>query len=83
MDHLDQNLNDIPEFLVRSHNFFMEIIDILKTYRCIRQVKIIKKKKRFIRYLLCGAEIYADVDREKLKGLKTRIKFLADNVKQF
>ncbi|KAM3249949.1 putative late blight resistance protein R1B-17 [Capsicum annuum] len=37
---------------------------------------------RFQRYLY-GAEINGYVDHEKLEGLETRIKFLADNVGQF
>ncbi|KAM3326791.1 hypothetical protein P3S67_001917 [Capsicum chacoense] len=83
MDYLDQNLNDAPRYLVRSDAFLKERINILqKTIRCLRQVKIVCKRMRFVRYLY-GAEINDYVDHEKLEGLETRIKFLAENVGQF
>nr|XP_016503698.1 PREDICTED: putative late blight resistance protein homolog R1A-3 isoform X2 [Nicotiana tabacum]XP_016503699.1 PREDICTED: putative late blight resistance protein homolog R1A-3 isoform X2 [Nicotiana tabacum] len=83
MDYLDQNLNDAPRYLVRSVAFFAKKINILqKTDRYLRQVKVIQNKIRFIRYLY-GAEINGYVDREKLEGMRARIQFMADNVRQF
>nr|XP_016498898.1 PREDICTED: putative late blight resistance protein homolog R1A-3 [Nicotiana tabacum] len=83
MDHLDQNLNDAPRYLVRSITFFAKKINIpQKTDRYLRKVKVIQNRIRFIRYLY-GAKINGYVDREKLEGMHARIQFMADNVRQF
>ncbi|PHT38183.1 hypothetical protein CQW23_21756 [Capsicum baccatum] len=83
IDYLNQNLDDALGYLVRFDTFSTERINILrKTDKCLRKVTIIQNKMRFIRYLY-GAEINGYVDHEKLEGLDTLIKFLADNVGRF
>ncbi|OIS98991.1 putative late blight resistance protein -like r1a-6 [Nicotiana attenuata] len=69
----DSYLSEYMDCLVKNLN------DI---YRCLKQVKIIQKKMRFLRYLY-ATEMNGYIDHEKLEGLETRIRFMADNVGQF
>ncbi|KAH0637600.1 hypothetical protein KY289_037515 [Solanum tuberosum] len=83
MDYLDKNLIDAPRYLVKSDPFLIKEIKILeKTDRYLRQLIFIQKKMRFLRYLY-GTEINGYIDHEKLKGLQTRIQFMAENVGQY
>ncbi|MCD7464716.1 hypothetical protein HAX54_053282 [Datura stramonium] len=70
MDYLDKNLNDALRYLVKADPFL------------IKEIKILQKKMRFLRYLY-GTEINGYVDHDKLKGLQTRIQFMAENVGHF
>ncbi|MCD9645855.1 hypothetical protein HAX54_035165 [Datura stramonium] len=74
MDYLDKNLNDV---LICMH-----YLKILKENRLLKQVKIIQKKMRFLRYLY-ATKINGYVDHEKLECLEARILFMANNVGQF
>ncbi|KAH0710843.1 hypothetical protein KY284_012270 [Solanum tuberosum] len=83
MDHLDKNLNDAPRYLVKSDPFLIKEIKMLrKTDRYLRQLIFIQKKIRFLRYLY-DTIINGYIDHEKLNGLQTRIKFMAENVGHF
>ncbi|XP_049347753.1 putative late blight resistance protein homolog R1A-3 [Solanum verrucosum] len=82
MDYLEKNLNDAP-YLVKSDPFLIKETKILqKTDRYLRQLIFIQKKMRFLRYLY-STEINGYVNHEKLKGLLTRIQFMAENVGHF
>ncbi|WMV47163.1 hypothetical protein MTR67_040548, partial [Solanum verrucosum] len=72
MDCLDKNLNDVQMCMER----------FIQYNRFLKQMKIIQKKMRFLRYLY-ATEINGYVDNEKLNGLETRVQFMADNVGQF
>ncbi|XP_025888775.1 putative late blight resistance protein homolog R1A-3 [Solanum lycopersicum] len=79
MDWLVKNINDVlilvgqpmDDSSCRSRLEFL----------FIKQLKIIHKKMRFLRYLY-ATEINGYIDYEKLEGLETRIQVLADNVGQ-
>ncbi|XP_016434544.1 putative late blight resistance protein homolog R1A-3 [Nicotiana tabacum] len=83
MDCLVKNLNDVLVSLEldESETFLTDGL-LLQTNRCLKQVKIIQKKMRFLRYLY-ATEMNGYIDHEKLEGLETRIRFMADNVGQF
>ncbi|XP_055814006.1 putative late blight resistance protein homolog R1A-3 isoform X2 [Solanum dulcamara] len=73
MDCLGKNLNDVLMMCLEG--------DRCKGHGFIKQLKIVQKKMRFLRYLY-ATEINGYVDHEKLECLETRIKFMADNVGQ-
>ncbi|PHU21160.1 hypothetical protein BC332_06267 [Capsicum chinense] len=70
MDYLDKNLYDALRYIVKSDPLL------------IKEIKILQKKMRFLRYLY-GTKMTGYVDDEKLKGLRTRIQFMAENVGHF
>ncbi|XP_015168988.1 putative late blight resistance protein homolog R1A-3 [Solanum tuberosum] len=70
MDYLNKNLNDALRYLVKSGRVL------------IKEIKMLQKKMRYLRYLY-GTELNSYVDHEKLKGLRTRIQFMAENVGHF
>ncbi|KAM3222489.1 putative late blight resistance protein R1A-3 [Capsicum chacoense] len=83
MDCLDENLNDVLTYLewgTRSQPSLTNE-EILQTKRFTKQLKIVQKKMRFLRYLYL-TKINGYVDHDKLQGLETRIQFMADNVGQ-
>ncbi|MCD7464725.1 hypothetical protein HAX54_053291 [Datura stramonium] len=83
MDCLGKNLNDVLMFLeLERSDHSSTNKQIFQYNRVLKQVKIIQKKKTFLRYLY-AKEINGYVDHEKLEGLETRIQFMADNVGQF
>ncbi|KAG5604335.1 hypothetical protein H5410_025827 [Solanum commersonii] len=65
MDYLDKNLNDALRYLVKSGRVL------------IKEIKILQKKMRYLRYLY-GTVLNGYVNHEKLKGLQTRIQFMAE-----
>ncbi|KAM3326837.1 hypothetical protein P3S67_001963 [Capsicum chacoense] len=83
MDSLGKNLNNVLMCLeVDWSDPDSTNEQILQYSRAIKQVKIIQKKIRFLRYLY-ATEINGYVDHEKLEGLRTRIQFMANDVIQF
>lgn len=83
MDHLDKHLSDAPRYLVKPDPFFTKEIKMLqKTDRYLRQLLFIQKKIRFLRYLY-DTIINGYINHVKLKGLQTRIMFMAENVGHF
>ncbi|KAF3613013.1 hypothetical protein FXO38_36492, partial [Capsicum annuum] len=83
MDGLGKNLNNVLMCLeVDWSDPDLTNEQILQYSRAIKQVKIIQKKIRFLRYLY-ATEINGYVDHEKLEGLGTRIQFMANDVIQF
>ncbi|KAL3329452.1 hypothetical protein AABB24_036508 [Solanum stoloniferum] len=80
MDCLGKNLNDVLMMLLeRVRSDPPE--ENLTIHKFIKQLKIVQKKMRFLRYLY-ATEINGYVDDEKLECLKTRIQFMANNVGQ-
>ncbi|KAK6783602.1 hypothetical protein RDI58_017056 [Solanum bulbocastanum] len=79
MDCLSKNLNDVLMCPERNHSLKNE--EILETNRLIKQLKIVQKTMKILRYVYVS-EINGCVEHEKLKGLDTRIQFMADNVGQ-
>ncbi|KAM3326131.1 hypothetical protein P3S67_001257 [Capsicum chacoense] len=84
MDCLDKNLNDYLMMCLEwgRSNHSLPSEEILETNRFIKQLKIVQKKMRFLRYLYVS-EINGYIDHEKLESLETRIQFMAGNVGQF
>ncbi|KAH0639860.1 hypothetical protein KY290_038406 [Solanum tuberosum] len=82
MDCLDKNLNDVPMCVDRSDLSFKEEKLILQKNRFSKQVKILQKKMRFLRYLY-ATEIRGYIDHEKLECLEILIQFMANDVAQF
>ncbi|MCD7464723.1 hypothetical protein HAX54_053289 [Datura stramonium] len=83
MDCLGNNLNDVLMCLeLERSDPSSTNKQILLYNRGLKQVKIIQKKMRFLRYSY-ATEINGYVDHEKLDGLETQIQFMADNVGQF
>lgn len=78
MDCLDKNLNDVS----MSDLSFKNEKQILQENRFSKQVKILQKKMRFLRYLY-ATEIRGYIDCEKLECLEVLIQFMADDVAQF
>ncbi|PHT97519.1 hypothetical protein BC332_33543 [Capsicum chinense] len=72
MDYLDMNLNDLLRLL-----FGKPDTNMLK-----KQLTYIQKRMRFLRYLY-GPEINGCVGHEKLKGLRSQIQFMAENLGHF
>ncbi|KAJ8565937.1 hypothetical protein K7X08_008513 [Anisodus acutangulus] len=82
MDYLGDILNVVLKELGRHiSDPSLTNEHILKLNRFSKQVKIIQKKMRFLRYLY-ATEIKGYVDHEKLESLGTRIQFMADDVGQ-
>ncbi|KAK4372525.1 hypothetical protein RND71_007909 [Anisodus tanguticus] len=82
MDYLGDILNVVLKELGRHiSDPSLTNEHILKLNRFSKQVKIIQKKMRFLRYLY-ATEIKGYVDHEKLESLETRIQFMADDVGQ-
>ncbi|PHU21240.1 hypothetical protein BC332_06347 [Capsicum chinense] len=78
MDYLDENLNDSLRLLFGEPDPDMaKEVKILK-----KQLPYIQKRMRFLRYLY-GTEINGCVGHEKLKGLRTQIQLMAENVGHF
>ncbi|PHU21242.1 hypothetical protein BC332_06349 [Capsicum chinense] len=78
MDYLDKNLNDSLRLLSGPPDPDMtKEVKILK-----KQLSYIQKRMRFLRYLY-GTEINGCVGHEKLKGLRTQIQLMAENVGHF
>nr|XP_033509296.1 putative late blight resistance protein homolog R1B-12 [Nicotiana tomentosiformis] len=82
MDCLVKNLNDILVSLELDESETLLTDGLLQINRCLKQVKTIQKKMSFFRYLY-ATEMNGYIDHEKLEGLETRIRFMADNVGQF
>ncbi|KAF3650464.1 hypothetical protein T459_08826 [Capsicum annuum] len=84
MDCLNKNLNDYLMMCLEwgRSNHSLPSEEILETNRFIKQLKIVQKKMRFLRYLYVS-EINGYIDHEKLESLETRIQFVAGNVGQF
>ncbi|XP_049354570.1 putative late blight resistance protein homolog R1B-16 [Solanum verrucosum] len=82
MDCLDKNLNDVPMCVDRSDLSLKNEKLILQENRFSKQVKILQKKMRFLRYLY-ATEIRGYVDHEKLECLEILIHFMANDVAQF
>ncbi|XP_059289534.1 LOW QUALITY PROTEIN: putative late blight resistance protein homolog R1A-3 [Lycium ferocissimum] len=83
MDFLGKNLNDVLMWLeLDASNPSSADEQILQYNRSLKQVKMIQKKMRFLRYLYV-TEINGFVDHQKLEGLQTRMQFMVDNVGQF
>ncbi|XP_055813988.1 putative late blight resistance protein homolog R1A-3 [Solanum dulcamara] len=78
MDCLGKNLNDVLVMYPEEDRSEGD----LEEHRFRKQLKIVQKKMRFLRYLYT-TEIKGYVDDEKLECLETRIQFMADNVGQF
>ncbi|KAM3327418.1 hypothetical protein P3S67_002544 [Capsicum chacoense] len=72
MDYLDMNLNDLLRLL-----FGKPDTNMLK-----KQLTYIQKRMRFLRYLY-GTEINGCVGHEKLKGLRSQIQLMAENLGHF
>ncbi|MCD9560040.1 hypothetical protein HAX54_018469 [Datura stramonium] len=79
MDCLGKNLNDVRMCLELDGSTDEKNLEL---NRFIKQLKIIQKKMRFLRYLY-ATEINSYVDHEKLECLETRIEFMANNVGQY
>ncbi|XP_060179607.1 putative late blight resistance protein homolog R1B-16 [Lycium barbarum] len=79
-DHLEWIRSDHLEWIRSDHSLTNEKILEITLFR--KQLKIVQKKMRFLRYLYVS-EINGYVDHEKLEGLETRIQLMADNVGDF
>ncbi|KAH0640718.1 hypothetical protein KY285_037304 [Solanum tuberosum] len=84
MDCLGKNLNDVLIMCLKLDRSDPSWTNekILHYNRFIKQLKIVQKKMRFLRYLY-ATEINGYIDHEKLECLETRIQFMANNVGQF
>ncbi|KAF3630152.1 putative late blight resistance protein -like protein R1B-14 isoform 2 [Capsicum annuum] len=76
MDCFRENLNDVLKCHRESNRSYLKINQFIK------QLEIVQKKMRFLRYLY-ATEINGYVNHEKLECLETRIHFMANNVGQF
>ncbi|KAM3327422.1 hypothetical protein P3S67_002548 [Capsicum chacoense] len=78
MDCLDKSLNDSLRLLSGGPD-----PDMTKEEKIFKkQLTYIQKRMRFLRYLY-GTEINGCVGHEKLKGLRTQIQLMAENVGHF
>ncbi|KAJ8547030.1 hypothetical protein K7X08_010616 [Anisodus acutangulus] len=66
----------------RKGMYLDELEIIQKKLRILKQLIFVQKKMRLLRYLYV-TEIKGYVDHEKLKGLRMRIQFMAENVGNF
>lgn len=80
MNCLGKNLNDLlMMFLERGRSGHPE--ENLAIHRSIKQLKIVQKKMKLLRYLY-ATEINGYVNDEKLEYLETRIQFMSNNMGQ-
>ncbi|KAF3682971.1 putative late blight resistance protein -like protein R1B-14 isoform 2 [Capsicum annuum] len=77
LEFLNMSLNDSPRYLDKSDPLFRK-----GKVGFWKQLKFIHQKMKFMRYFY-DTEMNGCVDHEKLKGLRTRIQFMADKVGQF
>ncbi|KAF3673462.1 putative late blight resistance protein -like protein R1B-14 isoform 2 [Capsicum annuum] len=77
LEFLNMSLNDSPRYLDKSDPLFRK-----GKVGFWKQLKFIHQKMKFLRYFY-DTEMNGCVDHEKLKGLRTRIQFMADKVGQF
>nr|AAG31015.1 tospovirus resistance protein C [Solanum lycopersicum] len=80
MDCVGKNLNDVLTILLQRARYDPPE-ENLEIHRFIKQLKIVQKKMRFLRYLYV-TEINGYVNHEKLECLETRMHFMAYNVGQ-
>ncbi|TMW82338.1 hypothetical protein EJD97_006203, partial [Solanum chilense] len=78
MDCVGKNLNDVLMILLQRARYDPPG-ENLEIHRFIKQLKIVQKKMRFLRYLYV-TEINGYVNHEKLECLETRMHFMAYNV---
>ncbi|MCD7464720.1 hypothetical protein HAX54_053286 [Datura stramonium] len=80
MDCLGKKLNYVLMCLEwGTFDHSLTIVEFRQINQFIKQLKIVQKKMRFLRYLYVS-EINGYVDHEKLESLETQIQFMADNV---
>ncbi|XP_015160661.1 uncharacterized protein [Solanum tuberosum] len=80
MDFLEKNLTDLVMISLEEVRSYPAEQN-LEIHRFIKQLKIVQKKMKILRYLY-ATEINGYVGNEKLECLETRIQFMVNNVGQ-
>nr|ASM58523.1 NB-LRR tospovirus immune receptor [Solanum huaylasense] len=81
MDCLENFLNDLLMMFLQKGNFIHSREQLAK-HRSIKELKIVQKKIRFLKYIY-ATEINGYVDYEKQECLETRIQFMTNTVGQY
>ncbi|KAH0634513.1 hypothetical protein KY284_037299 [Solanum tuberosum] len=75
MDFLGKHLNDVLMILLEEEIWYYPPEENLEMLVFIKQLKIVQKKMKFLRYLY-DTEINGYINHEKLECLETRIQFM-------
>nr|7X8U_A Chain A, Tospovirus resistance protein B [Solanum lycopersicum] len=81
MDCLENFLNDVLMMFLQKDRFFHSREQLAK-HRSIKELKIVQKKIRFLKYIY-ATEINGYVDYEKQECLENRIQFMTNTVGQY